>query len=199
MKLMNEKILIVSCACIIGLCVVSGIKKLHNQQNNIPKAIPVPEVVLVKPKRIPTEISAWNEMVSMVKHFEGFYGKSYTCPAGFKTIGYGFTEKKFLSKGSISEKESSNILESKLRSAEKDVERIVKVPLTPYQKCALVSFTYNCEVHNLTKLVSGPKRLNGGNYNSVAKLLPLYNKGGGKTLKGLTKRRAQEVLMWNKR
>lgn len=141
---------------------------------------------------------AWNEMTQLVKFYEGFYSKTYTCSAGFKTIGYGFTDKKFVNKGFLSEKESSIILESKLRKIETQVDDIVDVKLTAYQKCALVSFTYNCDVENLKKLVSGPGRLNDGNYSSVKKLLMQYTKGGGKTLKGLVSRRLSEVRLWEK-
>jgi len=194
----KSALVIALCSCVIVSCIIGALTKSQYKDEHI-YVSRTPILVAPKvPKTKQIECSAWSEMVSTVKYYEGFYSAPYHCPAGFKTIGYGFTEKRFVSRTNICEKESSNILESKLRSVEKDVERIVVVPLTSYQKCALVSFTYNCEVDNLIKLVSGPGRLNDGNYDSVTKILPLYNKGGGKTLKGLTKRRAEEVRLWNK-
>ncbi len=163
------------------------------KQQNIPRAIVVEQRVIEPQKNL-----AWYEMKELVKHYEGFYAKPYTCPAGFKTIGYGFTDKKIVCKSSIDKKESSLILESKLRRIETQVDDIVDVKLTPYQKSALVSFTYNCGVNNLKKLVSGPGRLNDGNYSSVKNLLMKYTKGGGKTLKGLVQRRHSEVELWEK-
>lgn len=170
----------------------------------------IQQVVLVQPKPIQTQVvtvrpvietvekTAWQEMKELVKHYEGFYPKPYSCPAGFKTIGYGFTDKKLVCRSTIDKKESSLILENKLRKIEAQVDEIVDVKLTPYQKCALVSFTYNCDVDNLEKLVSGPGRLNDGNYSSVKRLLMQYTKGGGKTLKGLVARRYSEVRLWEK-
>jgi lysozyme len=154
--------------------------------------------VLVQPNVNVLEKNAWDEMKELVKYYEGFYSNPYSCPAGFKTIGYGFTDKKLVSQSAISKKESSLILENKLRKIEKQVEQIVHVKLSPYQKCALISFTYNCDVDNLKKLVSGPGRLNDGNYESVEKLLLMYTKGGGKTLKGLVLRRNSEIKLWKK-
>jgi lysozyme len=184
---------------IILLCIFSGIYapayniKHTVKQQNIPKAI-----VVTQPAIAPQNNLAWNEMKELVKHYEGFYAKPYSCPAGFKTIGYGFTDKKLVRRSAINKKESSAILENKLRKIETQVDEIVDVELTPYQKCALVSFTYNCDVDNLEKLVSGPGRLNDGNYSSVKYLLIQYTKGGGKTLKGLVARRHSEVRLWEK-
>lgn len=166
------------------------------KQQNIPIAIIVEQPV-IESQTLQNNL-AWHEMKELVKYYEGFYAKPYTCPAGFKTIGYGFTDKKFVCKGSIDKKQSSLILENKLRKIETQVDDIVDVKLTPYQKSALVSFTYNCGVDNLEKLVSGPGRLNDGNYSSVKNLLMKYTKGGGKTLKGLVQRRHSEVELWEK-
>tara|TARA_R110000868_G_scaffold398317_2_gene671433 strand:- start:1940 stop:2542 length:603 start_codon:yes stop_codon:yes gene_type:complete len=166
------------------------------KQQNIPKAIVVTQPAIV-PQASQNNL-AWDEMKELIKHYEGFYSKPYSCPAGFKTIGYGFTDKKLVCRNAIDKKESALILENKLRKIETQIDEIVDVELTPYQKCALVSFTYNCDVDNLEKLVSGPGRLNDGNYSSVKRLLMQYTKGGGKTLKGLVLRRHSEVELWEK-
>jgi len=181
-------------ACILSLCLLSS---LHKLKDNIYHTVK-PAIVTLQPKNVEQENLAWHEMKELVKFYEGFYSKPYKCPAGFRTIGYGFTDKKFVNRSFISEKESSAILENKLRKIETQVDAIVDVKLSPYQKSALISFTYNCGVDNLKKLVSGPDRLNAGNYSSVKKLLMQYTKGGGKTLKGLVIRRRSEVKLWEK-
>ena len=57
---------------------------------------------------------------------------------------------------------------------------------TQNQFDALVSFTYNCGAANLKRLVAN--RTNA----QVANAILLYNKAGGKVLKGLQRRRAEE-------
>lgn len=191
-------LIFISCAPIIQckeVLVQPNVNVLEqNSKNTKFKTISTQVVSLLQSK----EKNAWGEMKELVKYYEGFYSNPYSCPAGFKTIGYGFTDKKLVSQSAISKKESSLILENKLRKIEKQVEQIVHVKLSPYQKCALISFTYNCDVDNLKKLVSGPGRLNDGNYESVEKLLLMYTKGGGKTLKGLVLRRNSEIKLWKK-
>lgn len=130
-----------------------------------------------------------------VKSFEGFYPTTYRCPAGVKTIGYGFTGD-ITKVGKMSKKEADIYLMKEFQSYVLIVEDTVKVPLTSNQLYALASFTYNCGEGSLKKVVNGAGRLNSGNYKSIEKLLPKYNKANGKVLEGLTKRRQWEVKMW---
>lgn len=130
-----------------------------------------------------------------VKSFEGFYPTTYRCPAGVKTIGYGFTGE-ITKIGKISKDDAEIHLMKEFQSYVLIVEDTVKVPLTSNQLYALASFTYNCGGGSLKKMVNGPGRLNSGNYKSIEKLLPKYNKANGKVLAGLTKRRQWELKMW---
>ena len=161
----------------------------------MPPTIPqVDEVEEVAP--IMTEEEADQKLVSFIKQKEGFHSRPYRCPAGELTIGYGFTGA-YAKRRSMTEKEASRILVEEIIPAEKrKVESIVRVPLTPYQKAALVSFVYNCGEENLSRLVNGKNRLNGGNYERTAALLMLYTKADGKTLKGLVERRKQEAALF---
>ena len=130
-----------------------------------------------------------------VKSFEGFREKPYKCPAGVRTIGYGFTGNLAKVK-SISKEEADLLLAKELHQYVLKVQDNVKVPLTKNQLYALASFTYNCGEGGLRQLVNGKNRLNSGNYKSVERLLPKYRKGGGKVLKGLEKRRQWELKLW---
>lgn len=154
-----------------------------------------PEPILVKPK-IRHEPMVWIKMVEGVKRFEGYYATPYICNGGVITTGYGHTGKYAKSKY-ISKQKAHEILLKDLKKAENNVKKYVKVPLTHGQYACLVSFTFNCGEGNLKNLVSGKDRLNSGNYKSVERLLPLYRRANGKILKGLIKRRAWELELWN--
>jgi len=88
------------------------------------------------------------------------------------------------------------LVEAILPSCNAMVSAVVRVPLTQNQRLALISFVYNCGRGSLKTLVSGADRLNGGNYASVARLLPQYCKAQGVTLRGLARRRAFELALW---
>lgn len=96
----------------------------------------------------------------------------------------------------MSKAQADRILRIELEERKAYVLRHVKVKLTEYQLAALVSFTHNTNERCLKSLVNASNRLNDGNYNSVAKLLPLYCKANGQTLRGLVKRRAWEARLW---
>jgi lysozyme len=157
-----------------------------------------PIIVQPKSKAIlvrPNMKQKWqNELIKQVKKFESFKSSPYFCPAGILTVGYGHTGK--FASDSLTKQRAEDLLKKELEECRAIVRRSVKVPLTEYQTCALVSFTYNCGEKNLRSLVNGDSRLNSGNYKSVSKLIPLYSKANGKTLNGLVKRRALESNMW---
>jgi lysozyme len=146
--------------------------------------------------------------------------KKHWDPIGRKNqVGYGFTDDavatairfKKLPKGyklpsKMTEKEADAFLRNKILPAFEDlVKTFVQVPLTRNQLNALVSFAYNLGTKPLLQLIGyngystpqHPHRLNTGNYESVPKIIMLYNKGqvNGKkiVLRGLDKRRIKEA------
>ena len=168
---------------------------------------PTPQPILVKPFLVPmitpTEANQeppsidWDSKLLLgVKHFEGYYSRVYTCAGGVRTIGYGCTDSKILEQGSISKKQACAELRRELHEAKQQVNDIVNVQLNNHQLAALTSFTFNCGPTNLKKLVNGSSRLNEGNYESVAKLLPQYRLAGGRVRKGLERRRVWELALW---
>lgn len=80
----------------------------------------------------------------------------------------------------------------------KDIQRYVapvnalNLQLNQNQFDALVSFCYNCGAGNLRNLCLGRT------IKQIAENLPKYNKGGGKVLAGLVRRRAAELALFNK-
>ena len=129
-------------------------------------------------------------------HFEGFKPRPYYCCAGVKTIGYGCTDRRVISKGWISEKDARALLLREVEEVRKEVKRQVRVKLSENQLNALTSFAFNCGFSNLRKLVNGKGRLNSGNYKSIEKILPLYRRAAGKVRKGIERRRAWELALW---
>tara|TARA_R110000772_G_scaffold267384_2_gene391270 strand:- start:1115 stop:1744 length:630 start_codon:yes stop_codon:yes gene_type:complete len=150
-----------------------------------------PKAVLVKPN-----INWNNQMVVGVKFFEGYKERAYICAGGVRTIGYGCTDTKVVSRGKISKISADNLLREHLAEVREKVANNVSVQLTEYQLNALTSFAFNCGMTNLKRLVEGEGRLNSGNYESVEKLLPQYRIAGGKVRKGLEKRRKWELSLW---
>ena len=151
----------------------------------------------VVPKALPFQSDAQEKLVSLIMAHEGFKSKVYLCPAGKKTIGYGFTESRYIKKQRMTEGEARSILVNEIIPATRSiVKRYVKVSLSPYQEAALVSFCFNCGESNLKKLVCLKGRLNDRNFSVIPSLMKLYVKADGKTLKGLVKRRDQEAKLF---
>lgn len=173
-----------------------GLKRESETIKALPLQVPpVIEPIKEEPKMTKEEAQAF--LVDLIKQREGFQPRPYLCPAGVLTIGYGFTEPRHLKLKKLTEKQASEILEKEIIPAmRRTVRQVVNVPLTPYQEAALISFCFNLGEGNLQKLVNGTNRLNGGNYERTAKLMMLYTKADGKTLKGLVERRKQEAKLF---
>jgi len=159
--------------------------KIQVKASELPSHVEILKPVLIKKEPI-------NLIINKVKKYESYKATPYICPAGVKTIGFGLTGER-ANRSYISRKDAHNELLRELKEAKEIVLRNVKVPLNDYQLASLTSFTFNCGERNLRKLINGTNRLNQGNYHSIAKIMPKYNKGAGKPLKGLTIRRMEEV------
>ena len=134
--------------------------------------------------------------IKLIKSFEGLSLTSYVCPVGVLTIGYGHTGN-VLAGAKITEKEADALLKQDLIKFEKAVLNYVTIDLNQNQFDALVSFCFNVgtQAFKGSTLV---KRLNNGeNPNIVAaEELPRWNKGDGKVLEGLSRRRSAEVALF---
>jgi len=140
----------------------------------------------------------------LIQHFEGCLQphdgkyKAYKCPANVLTIGWGHTNhhgRKFDTATRWTGEECHAAFLEDMAGFEKAVRKLVTVPLTDYQYDALVSFTYNCGEGNLAKSTL-LKKVNAGDHAAAAKEFHKWNKGGGKVLAGLTRRRASESLLY---
>lgn len=139
--------------------------------------------------------------LKIIKDFEGERLQAYLCPAGIWTIGYGHTDAAGPPKVTpgmvITKRDAEDILRRDLRQYENAVDSAVKVALTQNQFDALVSFCFNVGAGAFRKS-SLLTKLNRGDYASVPGELMKWNKGGGKELPGLTRRRRAEAALWRK-
>jgi hypothetical protein len=87
------------------------------------------------------------------------------------------------------------MLAEDVRRFENCVNDAVKVPLTQNQFDALVSFTFNvgCGALRESTLL---RELNDRDYNAARREFARWNKGGGRVLPGLTRRRAAEAKLF---
>lgn len=138
--------------------------------------------------------------IELIKAFEGCKLKSYKCPAGVWTIGFGNTYyldgSKVLMGQKISQAEADMLLLKLLPKYEATVDRNIKVTVTQNQYDALVSFCWNCgSSETLFRLI---------NQKSSDELIyqfwtTHYIKGGGKVLAGLVRRRKTEADLFIKK
>ena len=110
------------------------------------------------------------------------------------TIGYGHT--KTAKKGMrITPDQAELLLKDELAEYEGYINRYVTVDLRQCEFDALVSWVYNLGPSNLQSSTM-LKVLNAGKYNEVPYQMKRWNRAGGKVLKGLTRRRADEARLF---
>ena len=146
----------------------------------------------------PASMRLSQDGLNMVKKYEGLFTKAYVCPAGVLTIGYGHTGPDVKPGQRITEAQAEQLLRQDMGKFEAAVKRQVKVPLTQGQFDALTSFTFNCGEGALKKSTL-LKKLNAGDYAGAQAEFQKWNKGGGRVLPGLVKRRAEEAQMFGSR
>lgn len=126
---------------------------------------------------------------------EGLRLKTYRCPAGKLTIGYGHTGPDVTEGMEITHKKAEALLLEDLQWVAAAMQQTIKVELAPHQKAALASLIYN---------IGGPawrgstalRRLNAGDLEGAAEALTWWDKvtrdGKKVVLDGLVRRRRQE-------
>ena len=123
--------------------------------------------------------------LDQIAKYEGLRLQAYRCPAGVLTIGYGHTGSDVTAGMTITKEQALDLFMNDIRKFE-DYVTATGLTLTQNQFDALVSFAFNCGAGNLRRLVKGR------DYRQIADAMLLYNKGGGKVLPGLVKRRQWE-------
>ena len=149
---------------------------------------------------------AWNghcnaRGVDIIKTYEGWSAEPYICPTGYWTIGYGSIwgadgKRITADSPSVSEAEGELLLRRELAHVETAIRALVRVPLNEHQFSALCSWTYNLGSGRL-KTSTLRQKLNRGDYDGAAAEFHKWNRGGGKVLAGLVRRRKSEVELFN--
>lgn len=129
--------------------------------------------------------------VELVAKYEGCRLQAYKCPAGVWTIGYGHTAGVNPGDTLPSQQAATDLLKKDLEKYAGYVNSCmakgkIGFALNQNQFDALTSFVYNCGNGNLQKLVTGRDAA------TIAEKMLQYNKGGGKVLAGLARRRQEE-------
>ena len=138
-----------------------------------------------------------NEIIEKIKVWEGFRPKAYRCPAGVLTIGYGHTGADVKPGMVVTAAEAAALLCSDLRHFEQEVSRLTaSVTLSQHQFDALVSFAFNCGLGNLKSSTLLRKVQVNPADPSIATEFKRWNRGGGKVLPGLVRRRSEEAAWY---
>lgn len=127
--------------------------------------------------------------LAIIKEFESLQLKAYLCPAQVWTIGYGHTGG--VQKGQvIDESEADAFLREDVEKFEECVSYAVPDLTQPqFDACVSLAFNIGCNAFAQSTLV---KMLKAGNVAGAADQFLRWNKGGGKVLPGLTRRRTAE-------
>jgi lysozyme len=133
--------------------------------------------------------------LALIKKWEGCRLESYLDSANVWTIGYGITTNAGLGvikKGMrITQAQADEWLLAALAKYEKTVQDALKRNPSQAQYDAMVSLCYNIGQAGFAKS-SVVKRFNAGDITGAANAFLMWNKAGGKVLKGLENRRKDE-------
>ena len=125
--------------------------------------------------------------INLVKRFEGCRLMAYKCPAGVWTIGYGHTGSDVWQGLTITQAKAEQLLRQDMVRFETHVMKFDnRYHWNQNEFDALVSFAFN--VGSINQLTQNGKR----SRVQIAAAMLKYNRGGGKILPGLTKRRQAE-------
>jgi lysozyme len=133
--------------------------------------------------------------------FEGLSLKPYLCSAGVATIAYGSTfypsgKKVTMQDAPINLATANWMLKETSDKFAVDVNKLIKANLNQNQFNAIVSLAYNIGLAGLAKS-SLLKKVNANPSDpTIRNSFLIWNKGGGKVLDGLVKRRTKEANLY---
>lgn len=112
---------------------------------------------------------------------------------GLWTIGWGNTGPE-VTEGTVWTRDyAKRKLREMVARHERAVENVVRVPLTQNQFDALVSLSYNMGIGKAKTLI---RHVNNEDWDAAARAFLMYNKAGGRVVRGLTRRRQAEKRLF---
>ena len=135
--------------------------------------------------------------LALIIRFEGMKLEAYPDPAtGGEPWTIGVGRAHGVKPGdTCTEAEAMDWLREDCREAEEAIDTLVDVDLTQDQRDALISFIFNVGVGNF-RISTMLGLLNEGNYGACGKQFGRWNKGAGKVMAGLTRRREAEAQLF---
>lgn len=146
--------------------------------------------------------------LDLIKRYEGLVLSAYLCPAKVWTIGYGHTGPEVVKGLTITREQANELLRKDVEKFEREVTQLIGgAPTKQHQFDALVVLAYNIgtdiDVDAIPEGLGDStllKRHLAGDYVGAARAFASWNKArvNGKlvSLKGLTKRRAEEARLY---
>lgn len=141
------------------------------------------------------------QAIDIITEFEGLKLKAYPDPATGGdpwTIGYGSTGLHVMPGLVITKAEALDMLREDIGHAARKLQGVVNpdvlASLSDNQYAALLSFTFNLGAKPSWTIW---KAVNARQFDAVPAQIMRFNKAAGKVMKGLTRRRAAECVLWN--
>lgn len=137
---------------------------------------------------------------NLIKDFEKCKLKAYLCPAGVWTIGWGTTAAANVGitpcEGMvITQAEADKYFNLTIEKFIAEIKPAIKRPINENEHGAFVSLAYNIGAPRF-KESSALRYFNAGDTKKAADAILLWNKAGGKVLKGLIRRREVERTLF---
>lgn len=145
-------------------------------------------------------MSVNNATIELIKEFEGCKLNAYKDAVGVWTIGYGTTSAAGVGIDPcpgmrITEEQAEFYLRSAIDRFADNIAKSITAPINDNEFGAFVSLAYNIGPGAFKKS-SALREFNAGNKKKAADAILLWNKAGGKVLKGLTRRREAERALF---
>jgi lysozyme len=132
--------------------------------------------------------------IALIKQFEGVRLDAYVCPAGVLTIGYGHTGDDVYEGQVINHDEADALLRADLAKFERCVGVAVNdVTQQQFDACVSLAFNIGCAAFGKSTLA---RKIAQGDVSGAADEFLRWNRGGGKVLPGLTRRREAERALF---
>lgn len=134
--------------------------------------------------------------LELIKKYEGFSSQAYRCPAGAWTVGWGHTGRDINKDTILTREEAELMLKKDVANLQEQILFLLDGKPSMNELDALTSLVYNVGLGAFKKsrLL---KRINlKDNGELISKEWIEFNKVNGKVVKGLLRRRAEEICLY---